>query len=259
LNAANKIQQRLEVAVEACWRAGKITLQYFQNDVRVEDKADGSPVTMADRLAEEFIRKLLAKHFPDDGILGEEGGLAPGKDGQWIIDPIDGTRSFICGVPLYAVLLAYEAEGEALLGVMNFPALDEMVYAGRRLGCFWNGRRAYVSSTRRLNEATLMCSDFYGMITSGYAQSLDVLCRKTKMQRTWGDAYGHALVATGRADIMIDPKMAVWDCGPLLPIIEEAGGRYTTWNGIATIHGSDALSTNGHLHEEVREILLQGR
>ena len=224
----------------------------------VEDKADGSPVTMADRLAEESIRKQLAKHFPEDGILGEEGGLVPGKDGQWIIDPIDGTRSFICGVPLYAVLLAYEAEGEVLLGVMNFPALGEMVYAGRGLGCFWNGRRVWVSSTRRLSEATLMCSDFHGMISSGFAQNLDDLCRKTKMQRTWGDAYGHALVATGRADIMIDPKMAVWDCGPLLPIIEEAGGQYTTWNDIATIHGADALSTNGHLHEEVRKILLQG-
>ncbi len=224
----------------------------------VEDKADGSPVTMADRLAEESIRKQLAKHFPEDGILGEEGGLVPGKDGQWIIDPIDGTRSFICGVPLYAVLLAYEAEGEVLLGVMNFPALGEMVYAGRGLGCFWNGRRVRVSSTRRLSEATLMCSDFHGMISSGFAQNLDDLCRKTKMQRTWGDAYGHALVATGRADIMIDPKMAVWDCGPLLPIIEEAGGQYTTWNDIATIHGADALSTNGHLHEEVRKILLQG-
>jgi fructose-1,6-bisphosphatase/inositol monophosphatase family enzyme len=158
-------------------------------------------------------------------------------------------------VPLYAVLLAYEAEGEVLLGVMNFPALGEMVYAGRGLGCFWNGRRVRVSSTRRLSEATLMCSDFHGMITGGFAQSLDVLCRKTKMQRTWGDAYGHALVATGRADIMIDPKMAVWDNGPLLPILEEAGGRFTTWDGAATIHGSDALSTNGFLHEDVRKML----
>lgn len=253
------LQQRLEIAIDACWRAGQISLAYYQTGVAIEDKADGSPVTIADRRAEEAIRGLLAAHFPDDAILGEEGGGTSGAGGQWIIDPIDGTRSFICGVPFYAVLLAYENHGEVLIGVMNFPALGEMLWASRGLGCFWNGRRAHVSSTRRLHEATLLCTDFCAMADAGFAPHLQQLCRQTKMQRTWGDAYGHALVATGRADIMIDPKMAVWDCAPLLPIIEEAGGRFTSWEGVPTIHGNNAISTNGHLHEQVREILLKGR
>ena len=249
------IRRRLEIAIEACWQAGKITLAHYQTGVKAEDKADGSPVTIADRRAEETIRALLTKHFPEDGILGEEGGLTPGTGGQWIIDPIDGTRSFICGVPLYAVLLAYEANGEVLLGAMNFPALGEMLWAGRGLGCFWNGRRAQVSSTRHLRDATLLCTDFFAMANAGFEQPLQQLCRQTKTQRTWGDAYGHALVATGRADIMIDPKMAVWDNGPLLPILEEAGGCFTTWEGISTIHGSNAVSTNGRLHQKVLNIL----
>jgi len=255
MNAALDLQHRLEVAIEACRQAGKITLAYFQNNVAVEDKADGSPVTTADRQAEAAIRETLAAHFPDDGILGEEGGLTRGKSGQWIIDPIDGTKSFICGVPLYAVLLAYEHEGQALIGVMNFPALGEMLWAGHGLGCYWNGSRAHVSNTKTLAEARVTCSDFGMLAEVAGIDVLQELFKKTKLQRTWGDAYGHALVATGRAEIMIDPKMAVWDNGPLLPILEEAGGRFTTWDGVATIHGGNAIATNGHLHEDVRKML----
>jgi len=255
MDTALHLQHRLEVAVDACRQAGNITLAYFQKNIAVEDKADGSPVTIADRRAEAAIRDLLASHFPADALLGEEAGLTAGDSGQWIIDPIDGTRSFISGVPLYAVLLAYEHKGETLLGVMNFPALDEMVWAGRGLGCFWNGNRVHVSPVSTLAEARLMCTDFGLLAEVAGMEALQQLFKKTKLQRTWGDAYGHALVATGRAEIMIDAKMAVWDNGPLLPILEEAGGRFTTWDGVATIHGGNALSTNGCLHAGVTDIL----
>ncbi len=258
MNDTLDLQHRLEVAIEACRQAGKITLAYFQNNVAVEDKADGSPVTIADRRAEAAIGETLAAHFPDDGILGEEGGLTKGKGGQWIIDPIDGTKSFICGVPLYAGLLAYEHEGQALIGVMNFPALGEMLWAGRGLGCYWNGSRAHVSTTKNLSDARVMCSDFAMLAEVAGMDALQKLFKKTKMHRTWGDAYGYALVATGRADIMIDPKMAVWDNGPLLPILEEAGGRFTTWDGVATIHGDNSIGTNGVLHEEAMKTLMAG-
>jgi histidinol phosphatase-like enzyme (inositol monophosphatase family) len=257
LDLKEALRSRLEVAVEACWRAGKITLEYFQTGVQVELKSDRSPVTVADRRAEEEIRRRLARYFPNDAIVGEEGGSASpaGADTTWYIDPIDGTKSFVCGVPFYGVLLACERRGRVVLGVAHFPALDETVWAAQNAGCYWNGRRAHVSEVNKLEDAVLLTTDFHRMKMMGYGAALDDLCRSTKLQRTWGDAYGHILVATGRAEIMLDPRMAVWDNGPLLPILEEAGGRFTDWQGNPTIHGENAFATNGYLHEIVKGIL----
>ena len=258
LNLKESLRSRLEVALEACWRAGKITLEYFNTGVQVEIKSDDSPVTIADRRAEEEIRRWLMRYFPDDAIVGEEGGGAmttQANGATWYVDPIDGTKAFISGVPFYGTLLACEMGGRVMLGVASFPALAETVWAAHQAGCYWNGRRARVSEIKTLEEAVLLTTDFHRMNTMGHNAALDYLCRSTKLQRTWGDAYGHILVATGRAEIMIDPKMAVWDNGPLLPILEEAGGRFTDWQGNATIHGDNALATNGHLHEVVKEIL----
>lgn len=253
---AKDLQTRLDAALEACWRAGKITLEYYQAHPLTEIKSDGSPVTIADKRAEQEIRRWLTKYFPQDAIVGEEEGAGPKSEaGTWYIDPIDGTRSFVCGVPFYGVLLAYEIHQEVALGVINFPALEEMVWALRGHGCFWNGRRAHVSTVTELPQATLLATDFFAMDRLGHTAAREHLCAKTKLQRTWGDAYGHFLVATGRAEIMLDARMSVWDCGPLLPIIEEAGGRFTDWQGQATIHGDNAFSTNGHLHQAVRQIL----
>ncbi len=253
------LQPRLEIALEACWRAGRITLAYYQSQVHIDIKHDGSPVTQADLRAEQEIRSILGKHFPEDAIVGEEGGAQKksADTGTWYIDPIDGTKSFICGVPFYAVLLAYEIAGEVVLGVINLPALNEMIWATKGNGCFWNGRRAHVSAVNEMREARLMLTDYRQMEKDCSPAGLQQLCAETKLQRTWGDAYGHVLVATGRAEIMIDPRMAVWDCGPLLPIIQEAGGRFTDWNGNATIHGPNAFSTNGLLHAAVQAKLMQ--
>ena len=260
MSAKEPLSLKLDAAIEACWRAGKITLEYFQALRDVELKEDGSPVTIADRRAEEEIRRFLTTYFPDDAIVGEEGGASsPSNHGTWYVDPIDGTKSFVCGVPLYGVLLAFEVQDATVLGVAHFPALDETVWALKGEGCFWNGRRAQVSAITELSEATLMVSDFGHMEEAGYARQRDALCAMTKWQRTWGDSYGHILVATGRADIMLDPYMHVWDCGPLLPILEEAGGRFTDWQGNPTIHGRNAVSTNGHLHDRVQRILSGGR
>jgi histidinol phosphatase-like enzyme (inositol monophosphatase family) len=258
MDIAEPLQPRLEVALEACWRAGKITLEYFQTGVPVELKTDRSEVTIADRRAEEEIRRWLTRYFPNEAIVGEEGGTTTPQSGApatWYIDPIDGTKAFVCGVPFYGALLACEMHGRVVLGVAHFPALEETVWAVQHAGCYWNGRRAHVSNVQQLENAVLLTTDFYRMKSMGYQAALDNLCRATKLQRTWGDAYGHILVATGRAEIMLDPKMAVWDCGPLLPILEEAGGRFTDWQGNATIHGANAFSTNGHLHTAVQKIL----
>jgi histidinol phosphatase-like enzyme (inositol monophosphatase family) len=236
----------LEFALDAVWQAGRITLGYFQAGVSVDRKADNTPVTIADREAEHRLRSLIGRYWPDHSIVGEEYGHSPATSRYtWLIDPIDGTKSFVCGVPLYANLLALLDGDQALLGVMHFPALNETVYAVQGDGCYWNGRRAYVSRVDQLSDAVVLVSGLgeFGDKTAAWQQ----LCQATYIQRTWGDAYGYALVATGRAEIMVDPVMALWDCAPLQVILEEAGGTFTDWQGHATIHAGEGLGTNGYL------------
>lgn len=252
------LQSRLELAIAACWQAGKITLEYFQTALAVESKDDGTPVTIADQRAEQALRQTLTAAFPEDNIVGEEYGLTSKSGaGMWYLDPIDGTKSFIAGVPFYAVLLAYELDATVELGVAHFPALRETVWALRGSGCFLNGRRATVSAVNDFRDAAVMLSDFKHLADAGHVALRERLLQTTRLQRTWGDAYGHILVATGRAEIMLDPYMSVWDCGPLLPIVEEAGGRFTNWQGVPTIHGKNAFSTNGHLHAEMLNMIAE--
>ncbi len=168
---------------------------------------------------------------------------------------MDGTYSFVHGVPLYAVLIGLEIDGESVLGAVNLPALNELVYAARGLGCFWNGEPARVSATKSLSEALLLSTDFGTAEQYGLGRAADALQRQVNARRTWGDAYGHVLVATGRADIMLDPVMNVWDCAALLPLLEEAGGTFTDWQGERTIHGGNAISTNGLLFDDVMETI----
>lgn len=252
----NDLEQLLDFAVEIAREAGEITLRHFQGTFVAERKADNSFVTVADREAEAHLRSRIEKTFPEDSILGEEGG---GKSGtsqrRWILDPIDGTYSFVHGVPLYGVLIGIEQMGEPIVGVVNLPASGETVSAARGLGCLWNGEPAGVSSTTSLDEALLLCSDFGICEQYGFGPAAAVLQRQVHARRTWGDAYGHVLVATGRADIMIDPVMNIWDCAALLPIVEEAGGTFTDWSGTRTIDGGNAISTNGLLFDSVMEIV----
>jgi len=248
----------LDFAVEIARGAGDITLRYFHRltAATTNVKADGSFVTAADAEAESYLRARITERFPHDGILGEEEAAREGTSNRrWIIDPIDGTYSFVHGVPLYAVLIGLEIDDEPALGVINLPALGEIIYAARGTGCFWNGERARVSSTASLDKALLLSTDFGTCAAHGFGAAADELQSRVKARRTWGDAYGHALVATGRADVMLDPVMNVWDCAALLPIIEEAGGTFTDWRGARTIHGGNAISTNGALLGAVMEIV----
>ncbi len=247
----------LEFALDAVWQAGRITLSYFQTGVTAERKADNTPVTIADRQAEQKLRELIGNYWPTHGILGEEYGRSPAQDSPytWILDPIDGTKSFVSGVPLYANLLAHTDGEQALVGVAHFPALDETVHAVRGGGCYWNGRRAHVSQVNNMQDAVLLASGInfspYPAKLPGWQRLIDA----TYIQRTWGDAYGYALVATGRAEIMADPIVALWDCAPMQVIMEEAGGSFTDWQGNATIHSSEGLATNGVLLEQVLSII----
>ncbi len=247
----------LEVAVDAALKGGKRTLAYFNTGVSVETKADNTPVTVADRESEAVIRARIKESFPHHSIIGEEGGTDSGDaEFKWIIDPIDGTKTFVRGVPLYGVLVGLEIAGKASLGAMYLPATDEMLYAATGHGAFLNGRPARVSTTASLKGATLLTTSAESCRKKSGA--FDRLAAKVHLVRGWGDCYGYMLVATGRADIMLDAGMNVWDCAPMLPILEEAGGRFTSWAGEATIYGRDAVGSNGALHDDVLEILRAG-
>ena len=243
----------LEFITETVYLAGKLTLGYFQTGVQPDMKADDTPVTIADRKAEELIRSQIEKSFPRHAILGEEYGLQgdQGASHRWIIDPIDGTKSFVRGVPLYAVLVGLEIDGRAEVGAAYFPALDEMIAAATSLGCWWNGRRAHVSSVNRLSEAVVSCSTTKTFAQYDRQDAWERLVRACYFQTGWGDAYGYLLVATGRAEVMIDPVMSIWDCGPFPPILSEAGGYFGDWQGNPRIDAQEGLATTQALLQEV--------
>jgi histidinol-phosphatase len=254
----------LDAAIQAAWIGGRTTLRWFQAGVAVEAKADGSPVTVADREAEAAIRRALRTRFPHDGLLGEEAGEEHGRSGRrWIIDPIDGTRSFVRGVPLFGVMVALESDGQPVVGVLHFPALNETVAAASGLGCHWNGRRCRVSGLDRLDAALIVTS---GDARPGPAvahhpdldrrvHALQRLSSRVGTFRTWGDCYGYALVATGRAEAMLDPVLSVWDAAAVRPVVEEAGGRFSDWDGVPSHESGHAVGTNARLADRILQEL----
>lgn len=252
-------RELVDLAVDIAWIAGRITLEHFQTGVAHDLKADASPVTIADRKAETSMRDAIGARYPEHAVIGEEFGRT-GPDGaryEWILDPIDGTLSFISGVPIYGVMVAVVREGEPVAGVVNLPALGELVAAATGEGCFWNGRRARVSSTARLADALVVCTDVTAMARFGRGDAYARVSAASRMQRTWGDCYGHILVATGRADVMLDPIMNVWDTAALAPILAEAGGTFTDWAGTPTHTAPEAVSTNGALLDELLHVLAR--
>ena len=246
----------LDEAVELAREAGRLTLRWFNDhELSVLRKDDGSPVTEADKAAEAFLREALAKRFPDDAVIGEEFPEEEGTSGRtWIIDPIDGTRSFVRGVPLFTTLLAMFDEHGPAIGVAAVPGLDEAVWAGRGLGCFHNGRRCQVSRQTDLSHSYLMTSGVEWWPNGTFARVSQTGARL----RTWGDGYGYVLVATGRAEAMIDPGLNLWDIAPMLVIIPESGGQITQWTGQSTPGPGNWLATNAQFHEELRTLLNNG-
>ncbi|WP_420639422.1 inositol monophosphatase family protein [Candidatus Poriferisocius sp.] len=246
-------QELLDEAVHLTREAGRLTLRWFaDHELSVRRKDDGSPVTDADQAAETFLREELATRFPDDAIVGEEFADQQGSsDRTWIIDPIDGTRSFVRGVPLYTTLLAmFDGHGPAA-GVVAVPGLDEAVWAGRQRGCFHNGRRCRVSTQSDLGRSYVSASGFEWWPDGAF----DRVRHREPRMRTWGDGYGYVLVATGRVEAMVDPGLNLWDIAPMLVVIPEAGGRITTWSGGTDAGAGDWLATNGALHSELLSLL----
>jgi len=252
----HELTELLEFATALARGAGDITLNYFQRQPETSRKADGSYVTVADREAEAYLRRQIAERFPDDGVLGEEEGEHKGRSGRrWIVDPIDGTYAFVHGVPLYGVLIALEIDSQPLIGVVNMPALGEVVAAAAGVGCFFNGAPARVSAKTALADSLLLCTNFQECARRGFQRAAERLQARARTCRTWGDCYGYVLVATGRAEVMLDPVMNLWDCAPLLPILEEAGGTFTDWNGVRTSEGGNSIATNRLLFDEVMSLV----
>lgn len=255
---SSDLESRLALAVDAAKEAGHVTLRYFRrDDLDVELKCDDTPVTAADRQAEKYLRSRIAAAFPNDGILGEECEETPGSSGfRWILDPIDGTKSFIHGVPLYSTLIGVEREGRSLLGVIRIPAMDEVVYAAHGHGA-WHARGSEsprptrVSQQRSLSNSLFLTSEVLSFDKTGRRAAFDRLQTAARLTRTWGDGYGYLMVATGRADLMVDPVMAIWDAAALQPILEEAGGTFTDWHGNPTFQAGEGIATNGLLLAEV--------
>ena len=255
------IAERYDFAKTICRQAGELTLDWFQkSNLAVDKKDDRSPVTAADRAAETFLREQISQQFPDDGIVGEEFGVHETDNNvRWILDPIDGTKSFITGVPLFGTMIGVEVDGQPVVGVVAFPGLDEMIYAAAGQGAFYvKGRqreqKAAVRNRTDLSDAIFVTSEAKTFGVRGAVDVYEKLQQHCYITRTWGDAYGYFLVATGRADLMVDPNLSIWDAAAVKPIIDEAGGIFVDWNGVPSIESGDAIGTNAALLPQILEI-----
>ncbi|AOT05815.1 inositol monophosphatase family protein [Arthrobacter sp. U41] len=252
----NSLSTKFATALEISVAAGELADRWYrQGGYRVTSKNDGSPVTEADRDIEQFIRRRLAQAFPEDGILGEEFPETFGESGgRWIIDPIDGTKSFIHGVPLYSTLMAYERDDEIQFGAINAPSAGLLVYAEKDRGCFSNGTKARVSERSGLGGSYVLAT----WLEDWDPKVIKALIDRGVQPRTWGDAYGYAMVATGQAEAIVDFNVQTYDLAPMPVIIREAGGIFTSLEGEPGISHGTGIATNGVLHEELLNIVGTG-
>ena len=249
----------MEAAAEVAAIAGRVALRHYRRGIAVESKRDGSPVTIADREAEQAARDWIAARFPGDAIAGEELGETPGTTGRrWLIDPIDGTRSFVRGVPLWGSLVAVLEGDDVLAGAAMFPAAGESIAAARGEGCWHDGSRCRVSDVSRLADAVVLTTDERAFSDMASEVGWRRITATAATSRTWGDCFGYLLVATGRAEVMIDPVLNPWDAACFVPIIAEAGGRLTSLGG-ETWPLPNAIATNGALAGIARDAFHGGR
>ena len=268
-DGSDEVGSRLTLANRIAVEAGKLTLKHFRNeDLKVIRKGDGSPLTVADQEAETFLREEISKAFPEDGIVGEEFGITEGSsEFNWILDPIDGTKSFICGVPLYGTMVAVERTGDSgarqsVIGSVYLPGIDEGIFASSGQGAWYfkgdePAVRARVSKTKNVEDAVLVTSEVetFDEREPNAATVYRRLAENVYFVRTWGDVYGYLLVATGQVDVMIDPILNVWDAAAVQPIIQEAGGRFSDWSGAPRIDSGDSVGSNGLFHDEILKLL----
>lgn len=252
MNELNELKNFSKILAD---ESGKIILRYFRSKVNIETKNDESPVTIADKKAEEIMRLLIGKEFPDHGILGEEFGVTnESAEYQWILDPIDGTKSFITGTVTFGTLIALLKNGQPVFGVINQPVLNEFLI-GDNESAELNNVQVKVRECDKIENATLLTTDHLNIEKFQNSKAFENLMRRVKMYRQWGDCYGYYLVATGFADIMIDPIMSMWDTMALIPIIRGAGGKITDYQGNDPVRGNSTVATAGNIHEDVISVL----
>jgi histidinol phosphatase-like enzyme (inositol monophosphatase family) len=251
--SSGALDVRIAPAAELARLTGDIALRHYRSNLVVETKADGSPVTAADRAAEEAARAWVRRYFPEDGVLGEEfGEERPGARRRWVIDPIDGTKSFVRGTPLWGSLVAL-CEGESVLaGAAYFPAVGELIAAAPGAGCWWNGSRCGVSGVGTVEAATVLTTDDRFRERPERRAGWERVASAASVSRTWGDCFGYLLVATGRAELMCDAILSPWDAAALYPVVREAGGVFTDWSGRETAFGGSAVATNRALAADLR-------
>jgi histidinol-phosphatase len=256
------MDRRLEAAIAAAHAAGDVARRYFRSALRVEYKGDRSPVTQADRECEQRIVEVLRAAFPDYGFVGEELGEHGGTTGtrggpRWIIDPIDGTKNFIRGIPYFATLIGLEEDGEVTTGVIYAPAVDDLLYAHQGDGAFDRDGPLRVSNIRSLRDGLLVFGGIDIFRHAGRWSAFEHLVRASGRQRGFGDYFGHTFVARGQAEAMVELDLKPWDLAAIKILIEEAGGRFTDFSGQATIYGSTAIASNGWVHDEILRLVQQ--
>jgi myo-inositol-1(or 4)-monophosphatase len=243
--------EMLEFARSLAHASGEIIRRYYRAGYQVEWKADESPVTVADRQAEEVMRGLIAQAYPTHGVLGEEyGDYRPDAAYRWVLDPIDGTKAFVSGTYLFGTLIALLKEGRPVLGIIHQPIVGDLL-VGTRAAAWLNDQPVRVSACDRIEDAILLTTDHWGVFAYQDGRAFESLTRRARRYNNWGDCHGYFLVATGGAHIMMDPIMNPWDVLALVPIIEGAGGRITDWYGGDPVTGASAVATNGMLHDDV--------
>jgi histidinol-phosphatase len=249
-------RRRYEQGIEFARRAGKVALGYFDKGVAVETKGDESPVTIADREAEKCLRQAISAAFPGDGFLGEEFGDTPGTTGfRWIMDPIDGTRSFVRGIPLWGTMVGLEHNGELVAGMIDCACQGATWHALRGHGAYRNETRIRVSSVKEMPKANLFYSGLNWFVKAGREKQFLELVRRTERQRGYGDWYGFMLAAQGAGEAMIEYGVHAWDVAAVVPIVEEAGGKFSNWDGGLDIFKPDVIASNGVLHAELLAVL----
>lgn len=251
------LREELDLALSLCERADAIAVEAFERGVGFESKADGTPVTEADRAIERMIREELASRFPEDAIIGEEfGGVeAAGGGREWIVDPIDGTLNFSSGIPLWSTLLGLRVDGSYVLGVVSVPGVGDRYWAARGEGAFHNGSAITVSDVASVGDSMVLVGDLEPLLASSRREPFLALIEAGRRSRGFGDSWGYGLLASGRAEILVEPWVAIWDVAGPAAVVEIAGGRITQFDGSPLAHGGSVLATNGRVHDACIEAL----
>ncbi len=250
------IKKLLNFSIDLIKECNDISLKYYKKTIKPEYKKDNSPVTIADKKCEKFLISAIKKKYPEHSFLAEETGTQDkNSEFKWIIDPIDGTKNFMRNFPFWGTLLALEYQGEVVMGIIALPAMKQMIYAGKGLGCYQNGKKVKVSKTDAIDKSYFIYGGIEYITKQPYKDKFLELVDKSYYDRGYGDCFGHTLVINGKAEFMLDPHVSPYDVAPIKICVEEAGGVMTDLEGNKTIYSRGVLTSNGKMHDEILKII----